>query len=123
MVNGTPESIKALSVYGYAYSNEGATQKAAIVMLIIYCLLAIFHILKSLQSGLTSGAWDTAPELTTLAYNSERTDAMYNTGVGIQSIRTLEQKVLVRSRNNCLELVTADTAHNADVIKPGHLYH
>lgn len=92
-------------------------------MLIIYCPLAVFHILNSLQGGLTSGAWDTASELTNLACNSKRTDAVYNTGAGIQSIKTIEQKVLVRSRNSRLELVTTKTAHDANIIKPDHLYH
>jgi hypothetical protein len=89
----------------------------------LYCLLAVFHIINSLRSGLTSEAWDTAPELTVLAFNSERSDAMYNTGAGIQSIRTMEQRVVVRSRNECLELIAGNTSNGGDVVKPGCRYH
>jgi len=111
------------SVHGYAYSSGGPTQLAAIAVLIVYCLLAVFHIVNSLRSGLTSEAWDTAPELTILALNSEKSDAMYNTGAGIQSIRTMEQRVVVRSKNDCLELITGNASGSGEVVKPGRLYH
>lgn len=114
------------SVNGYAYSSQGATQIAAIIVLLVYCLLALVHIVTSIRNGLSSGAWDTTPELTALALNSEKSDAMYNTGAGIYSIKTMEKNAIVRSRNDCLELVIGPQVGSVippDAVKPDKLYH
>lgn len=77
----------------------------------------------SISKGLSSGAWDTTPELTALAFNSEKSSAMYNTGAGIHSIHTMEQKAVVRSRNEGLELVVGIGPGAPDAVRHDRLYH
>ncbi|QIX01993.1 hypothetical protein AMS68_007510 [Peltaster fructicola] len=108
---------------GYAYSTEGATQKAALVVLCLYCVMAVVHTLYNLYTGLSSSTWDTEPELTALAVNSERSVAMHNTGAGIHSIKTMEQVVKVRTKDDRLELVFHDTIPGGKTVEPGHVYH
>ena len=110
------------SVNGYAYSPKGATQIAAIAVLLVYCLLAFAHIVVSTSKGLSSGAWDTTPELTALAYNSEKSDAMENTGAGIHAIRTMEQNAVIRARGNGLQLMIGDRKGGPRNINKDELY-
>lgn len=89
----------------------------------IYCLLALAHSVASIWKGWSSGAWDTTLELTALALHSDKSDAMHNTGAGIHSIRTMEQRAVVRARNDCVEIIVGPDVRGAQKLQYGQLYH
>jgi hypothetical protein len=111
------------SCNGYAYSARGLSQKAFIVVLSVYCLLTLWHFFRhNIKNGWTSGAWDTVPELTALALNSERSRAMDKTGAGIYSFATMEETVMVRTKEDRVEMVFRDTSAGKEIVSPGHAY-
>ena len=97
------------TVNGYAYSYRGITQKAAIVVLLLYCVLAVAHVIYSICWGWSTTAWETMPEVAALAMNSQQTDRLYNTGGGIDTRGVYEERVKIRVREDRLEFVFSDT--------------
>jgi len=110
------------AVNGYAYSYKGATQKAAIGVLLLYILLATLHAMYSLRTGWVSTSWDTLPEIAALAMNSSKSEALHNTGAGIATVGVFEETVRVRARNGGVELVFDDTQNNAFIVRRDREY-
>jgi len=109
-------------VNGYAYSYKGATQLAAIAVLLLYVLLATLHFGYSLWTGWASTSWDTLPEVAALAMNSDKTQTLHDTGAGIATVGVFEETVRVRAREGGLELVFDDTQANAFVVRRNREY-
>jgi hypothetical protein len=93
------------SVDGYAYSGAGITQKAQMVVLGIYVLLALFHVIYSVRTGISSSSWGSGPEFTALAMNSEPASELKNTGAGIQTVEVFKSKVKVKARGDELQMM------------------
>ena len=110
------------SVYGYAYSWNGTTQKAAVAILAVYILLALAHIVYSTYTGHSSNAWDSAPEIVALAVNSQPTKTMHNTGAGIHYSGVFKANVRVRAKGEYLKFVFDDTEDGCRVIDPNCYY-
>ena len=108
--------------YGYAYSNHGATQKAAIVVLLVYSILAMGHVCYSGKTGWTSTAWDTMPEIAALAMSSKQTAKLRNTGTGIYTVGVYQEAVRTRVREQHVEFVFNDTKEGSDTIIPNEKY-
>lgn len=110
------------AVQGYAYSYKGATQKAAIGVLLLYILLATLHFGYSMWTGWASTSWDTLPEIAALAMNSNKTGVLHNTGAGIATVGVFEETVRVRARDGHVELVFDDTELNAFSVRRNRKY-
>jgi hypothetical protein len=97
------------TVNGYAYASSGLVQQAAMGVLLTYSLMALSHFVYSGATGWSSGSWETVPEIAALAMNSQRTDALRNTGAGIATTGVYEERVRIRVRDDHLEFVFEDT--------------
>ena len=81
------------NVQGYSYLLSGFTTYLAIIMLMLYCTLALAHTILILHSGCVSDAWMTISQLVLLAQNSEPRPILFNnTGVGAISSKILATK-------------------------------
>ncbi len=83
------------TVNGYAYNTHGATPKVAICILLVYCLVALIHIIYAGISGISSTCWDSIGEVTALAMNSTPTAALRNTCAGITELNIFKLPVRV----------------------------
>ena len=99
-------------VNGYAYSSTGVVQKAQLAIFAIYVATVLAHILWSLLTGLSSGSWGSAAEITALAWNSSPSESMANTGAGIDTTKVFKNNVKVlqmeASESKNLVLVVQD---------------
>ena len=82
--------------YGYGYGLANITSKMAVGVLILYVGIAITAILVILIRNCNSDSWSSLGELLVLAMNSQPTDALRNTGAGIDSLNTWKEVVRVR---------------------------
>ena len=95
-----------VTVNGYAYSTRGLTMKIAVGILLTYSVVAVAHVVWLLKTGISSGCWDTAPEITVLALNSARTDMLRNTCSGIETTEPFKRTVrVVVRRGRHLEMI------------------
>lgn len=113
VANATHFAMRA-QAYGYAYSSQGMVQKAQIAVLVVYILVAGFHLIISMSTGWTFTAWDNAPEIAALALNSQPSKAFENTGAGISVPGTFEKSVRVVERDGKLQMVFEDTSSSTD---------
>lgn len=95
---------------GMAYSMEGTPIKLAVAVLAVYCVCAVAHGVYTIISGTSSNSWDSMSEMVALAYNSVPSDALKNTGAGIESFPTFRCSVNVRVVEEHLELVFGETS-------------
>lgn len=91
--------------YGYAYSYSGATQKAAIIVLLSYTLLVLLHSLLTIWNGWSSNSWGSSSEIAALAINSPNYDGMRNTGAGVHTISVFEKNVQVDVEQGNLQMI------------------
>ena len=83
------------TVQGYAYNTQGTTIRLAIGLLLVYCLVAVAHIIYAGISGISSTCWDSIGEVTALAMNSTPTAALRNTCAGITELNIFKLPVRV----------------------------
>ena len=83
------------TVNGYAYNTHGTITRLAISLLLIYCLVAIAHIIYAGALGISSTCWDSIAEVTALAINSTPTAALRNTCAGITELNIFKLPVRV----------------------------
>ncbi|KAF2141513.1 uncharacterized protein K452DRAFT_319107 [Aplosporella prunicola CBS 121167] len=102
-------------VEGYAYNRRSATQIAAMAVLLLYCIMALYHVLYTIKTGQTSNSWDTTPEVVALAMNSTRSEVLKNTGAGINTTEAFEHSVKIKSVGQRLEIVFDDTVDITDM--------
>lgn len=94
---------------GYAYSHNTATSIAAMLVVLAYIALATSHVLHSIFCGWSSTAWVSAPELTVLGFNSDRTKQLANIGVGASTLAPFQKPVQVRLRDERVQMTFSDT--------------
>jgi hypothetical protein len=85
--------------FGYGYAPNVITVKVSLAILILYCIVAIAHIVYSVISGISSTAWDSISELVALSINSRPSIELQNTCVGIRTTAIFEHKVRIASTN------------------------
>ena len=83
------------TIEGYAYNTQGTTIRLAIGLLLIYCLVAVAHIIYAGISGISSTCWDSIGEVTALAMNSTPTATLRNTCAGITELNIFKLPVRV----------------------------
>ena len=105
------------SVIGYAYSDKGATQKAAIAVLLAYITLVILHFGYSLWAGWALTSLDTQPKVAVMAMNSEERETSDDIGTGTVAAEGFEGNVRLRARARDRELCLDDTQNNAFYIQ------
>ena len=110
------------TVNGYAYSRQGATQKAAIAVLLLYACLAVSHVIYSGRTGWTSTAWDTMPEIAALAMSSTQTAKLQNTGAGIATVGVYQETVRTRVKEQHIEFVFDDTREASSMVLVNEKY-
>ena len=86
------------SVIGYAYSYRGATQKAAIAVLLAYIILVFLHFGYTLWAGRGLTSPDTQPKIAVMAMDSEATGLSDNMGTGTGAAEELEDNVRLRAQ-------------------------
>ena len=103
------------SLDGWSYNIQDTARKLALVVMLVYCIIAFSHILYSLVSGISSTAWDSTAEVVALAMNSSPTDHLQNTCAGIIGVKTFRTpvRILASKMNDAkeeghLELVFGD---------------
>lgn len=106
-------------MYGWTYTIRETTIKLAIAVMLVYCILALAHIIYSAISGVSSTAWDSVAEMLALAMNSSPTESLHNTCAGIVGKKAYQANVRVlKTSEKHLELVFGKIKDpNADVSK------
>ena len=98
-----------VAVTGYAYSSQGSTQKAAIVILMLYSLIVIAYMFCLLcRPTIISPMWGKPSEIAALAMNSDKPRELQNTGAGISTVSVFENKVSITAREGDLQMVFGD---------------
>lgn len=110
----TSNFTMSAQVSGWAYSAEGAAAKASIFVLLLYSLIVIVHVIHVIYTGESSSSWTSIAEIAALAMNSKQTDALRNTGAGIETPAIYERRVRVVALGDHLEL-DFDTEPGQDV--------
>ena len=135
---------------GYAYNTETIPPRLAIAVLIIYCTIALAHLvylsitgtgsvdnLVSLDDqpltlcaiiGISSTCWDSIAEVAALAMNSTPTKALRNTCAGIKELHTFQllTRVIVvpvsEGEGEHLELLLGNEAADNKQVSPNRKY-
>lgn len=111
------EFTMSASVIGYAYGYKGATQKAAIAVLLAYIILTVLHFGCSIWAGWASTSRDTQPKIAMMAMNSEETEVLDDIGTGTAVAEGSEENVRMRARGRDIELSLDDAQNNALYIR------
>ncbi|KAJ5701047.1 hypothetical protein N7488_008595 [Penicillium malachiteum] len=106
--NTTKYKMEAF-VTGYAFSSNGPTAIVAIVILLIYCVVAISHTLHVCFTCRSSSSWDSIPEIVALAIQSPPTKVLKNTGAGISTKNIFKHDVQIRDVDGRVQLMFDDT--------------
>lgn len=107
---------------GYAYGVSGATSIVAIVILLVYCAMAIFHAVHVCWTGLSSSSWDSIPDLAALAIQSSPTEVLKNTGAGISTTAVFREPVQVLDVRRRLRLTFRDTEDDGVPVEKNETY-
>lgn len=102
-------------VTGYSYNHDGVWINVAISILLTYASIAIVFVLYTSIRGISSSAWDSIAELTTLAINSPPSSQLANTCAGITTVNTYKTmaKVVV------VDSTTSDTHQHGQTQQSG----
>jgi len=103
------EFTMTATVNGYAYSADGKAQKAAIVALLLYVVLALSHLAYSMWTGNSSSSWDSVADMTALAMNSRSSQRLQNTGAGIETPAVYKSRVRIRDDEVKVNVAFDDT--------------
>lgn len=111
----------------YGYSLKSTTVILSVVVLFIYCIIAILHIIGSGIRGSVGSSWDTVSELFMLALNTQPPSHISNTSAGVNTFGTFREPVKIKANTHgSLEVVFLDDpAHSSDdfeEIKPNEAY-
>ena len=117
----TPLTLR-VQAQGYAYSARGSTTVLSVVILLLYCALAVAHCAYMLGSGLSSSSWDSISEITTLAMNSAPTKALVNTGAGIETAAVFQEMVRVAADGERLQFVFEEGPQGAEMVEKDVFY-
>lgn len=112
----------SVTVKGYAYSLGGATSIAAIIVLLLYCLLVVAHTVYVCLNSRSSSSWESISEIVALALQSRATDYLRNTGPGISTKEIFRSPVQIRDVGQRVELTFLDTRDGSKTIQENKEY-
>ncbi|KAJ5161366.1 hypothetical protein N7492_006758 [Penicillium capsulatum] len=112
----------SVTVNGYAYSLGGATSIAAIIVLLIYCLLVIAHAVYVCFNSRSSSSWESISEIVALALQSRASDYLRNTGPGISTKDIFRSPVQIRDVGQRVQLTFPDTSDGSRMIQENKEY-
>lgn len=110
----TSNFTMSAQVNGWAYSAEGAAAKVSIFILLLYSFIVLVHVVHVIYTGESSSSWTSIAEIAALAILSKQTQALRNTGAGIETPAIYERRVRIVALGDHLEL-DFDTEHGQDV--------
>ncbi|KAI4176880.1 MAG: hypothetical protein LQ343_000737 [Gyalolechia ehrenbergii] len=102
-MNATKLTMRAEST-GYAYSPKGFTTVLSIAILSTYSCIVLTHWAYMIWVKESSNSWQSSSEIAALAMNSRPTEALYNTGAGVETSRIFRQRVRIVSVGEKVEL-------------------
>ena len=102
-MNATMLTMHA-KVSGYAYSRVGFTTILSIVVLFTYSCIVLTHWAYMIWVKESSSSWQSGAEIAALAMNSRPTDALQNTGAGVETSRVFGHQVRIVSVGERVEL-------------------
>ena len=111
-----------VQAFGWAYSSRGSTTILSIIILLIYCTLAIMHSVYMVWTGLSSSSWDSISEITTLAMNSDQSSKLINTGAGIETSAVFQEIIHVASDGDRLQFVFDDLPRGVEKVEKDVYY-
>jgi hypothetical protein len=93
----------------YGFDSDASTVRLSLTVVFLYvCVTSVFT-LYSLFTEQTATSWNSIVKVMVLALNSQRTNVLRNTSVGIGILSTFRQPVSVRViEHDSLELVFSD---------------
>ena len=104
--------------FGWAFNRRGSAAKFAMIALLLYVFIAFGHLLYTiLWTRESSSSWDSISELVALAIRSDPPEALVNTGAGIETDETFEQRTRVICKNQCVQLAVGETLAFHDRVK------
>lgn len=121
----TSNMLKAevqVTVNGYGFWIESRTVLAAAVLLLIYCGFTLPHAIFVAISGVSYMSWDSITNLTTLAIQSSKTQALRNTTAGVAGNGVYKTPVKLRAVGDQVEILFEDTEKENELIQPGVAY-
>jgi hypothetical protein len=99
---------------GYGYNSAASTVCLSLAVVFLYVCVASIYTLYTLITGHTATSWNSIAEIMALALNSQRTDVLKNTSVGIGTLSTFRKPISVRvNEHDSLELVFSDGKEEA----------
>ncbi|KAL1847582.1 hypothetical protein Plec18167_009451 [Paecilomyces lecythidis] len=93
----TPLQVTS-TLLALGYNHETVSVKLSIAVLLVYCIVAISHLVYSLYTGISSSAWDSISEVTALAVGSQPTPSLRGTSAGISRMATFRTPVRIAER-------------------------
>ena len=109
--------------YGWAFNRRGSAVKFAMIALLIYVSIALIHLLYTLIcSKESSSSWDSIAELVALAMRSDPSEALLNTGAGINTDEVFEQRTQVIDKGGSLQLAVGPFVEDYSLVEPNEEY-
>lgn len=106
-----------ISSSGYGYDASSTTVKLSLAVLLFYLTATAVYLVYSVSTGYAATSWDSIAELTALALNSQRPEALENTSVDIDTLETFRRPVSIWvNEHGSLEIVF-DAAGQSTVYK------
>ncbi len=103
---------------GWAFNRRGSAAKFAMIALLIYVSIALSHLLYTLiWTKESSSSWDSIAELVALAMRSDPSEALLNTGVGINTDEVFEQRAQVIDKGGCLQLAVGHSVEHYHLVE------
>lgn len=111
----------------YGYKIDSTTVTLSIVVLLIYCIIAILHVVHGIATGRAGSSWNTVSELFMLALNTQPPSHIQNTSAGVNTFSTFREPVKVRAnKHGSLEVVFLDDPAQSSLdiedVKPNEAY-
>ncbi|KAH6984231.1 hypothetical protein BKA56DRAFT_613982 [Ilyonectria sp. MPI-CAGE-AT-0026] len=107
---------------GHAYSTRGGTTVAAMVLLLIYCVMLVFHTIYICRTSWSSSSWDTIPEVVALALQSKPTAMLENTGAEISTTNVFSSSIQILDVDGQVALTFRDTQDGGLLVKENEAY-
>jgi hypothetical protein len=91
-------------VQGYAYTQSNTTSWLAMIIVLIYVVVATIFVIVSVLFGVTSSSWESTTELMALAFASPVPESMKNTAAGVSTIKSFKERYCIAVEGNRVQL-------------------
>lgn len=108
---------------GWAFNRRGSAAKFAMFALLLYVFIALSFLLYTvIWTQESSTSWDSIAELVALAMRSDPSEALLNTGAGINTGEIFEQRTQVIDKGGCLQLAVGHSVEHYHLVEPDTEY-